>query len=150
VPIDDSHTLQIGFMRWPKDADLAKVKRSDMSFGQTGERTYEDRQRKPGDYDAQVGQRPIAVHGLEHLGATDRGVILLRKLIRDGIDAVQRGEDPLGVFSEDTKGIPTYSQDSVLRLAPEPTAEADLELLRKTGQQVADDGFTNHPTRARS
>jgi phenylpropionate dioxygenase-like ring-hydroxylating dioxygenase large terminal subunit len=148
VPIDDTHTLQIGFMRWPKDADPAKVQRSDMSFGQTGERTYEERQRKPGDFDAQVGQRPIAVHGLEHLGTTDRGVIQLRKLIRDGIDAVQRGEDPLGVLTQDTKGIPTYSQDSVMRIPRKPTEDADLELLRQTGHEVAEDGFMNHPTKA--
>ena len=31
-----------------------------------------EQQLQPGDYEAQVTQRPIAIHGLEHLGATDR------------------------------------------------------------------------------
>ena len=29
--------------------------------------SYEASQRRPGDYEAQVSQRPIAIHGLEHL-----------------------------------------------------------------------------------
>ena len=57
-------------------------------------RPYEDRQRFPADYDAQVGQRDIAVHDLEHLATTDRGVIMMRRMIRDGIQAMDRGEGP--------------------------------------------------------
>ena len=40
------------------------------------------RQRIPGDFDAQTSQRPIAVHALEHMTATDKGVLMLRKLLR--------------------------------------------------------------------
>ena len=93
-----------------------------------------------------MSQRPIAIHGLEHLGATDRGLTMLRKIVRDGIHAVQRGEDPDGLFPPGTKNIPTFTQDTITRIAPRPTHEEDMQLLRETGRKVAHDGFTNHPT----
>ena len=36
--------------------------------GQLAADAYEASQRQPGDYEAQVSQRPVAIHGLEHLG----------------------------------------------------------------------------------
>jgi hypothetical protein len=59
--------------------------------------SYEAGQRQPGDYEAQVSQRPIATHGLEHIGATDRGVMMFRNQTRRGIRAVQAGHDPIGL-----------------------------------------------------
>ena len=52
-------------------------------------------QRRPGDYEAQVSQRPMAIHGFEHLGATDRGVSLFRNQIRRGVRAVKAGDEPI-------------------------------------------------------
>lgn len=146
VPIDDTHTFSIGLFIWRDSMDPAILHRSNTSFGQDGSRPHEERQRRPGDYDAQVSQRPIAIHGLEHLGATDRGLTMLRKIVRDGIHAVQRGEDPDGLFPPGTKNIPTFTQDTIIRIAPRPTHEEDMQLLRETGRKVAHDGFTNHPT----
>ena len=37
----------------------------------------------------------------EHLGTTDKGVILLRNLIREGVELVMQGKDPPGVLSRD-------------------------------------------------
>src|SRR4051794_29701668 len=50
--------------------------RAIMLPGQLAADSYEAGQRQPGDYEAQVSQRPIAIHGLEHIGATDRGVMM--------------------------------------------------------------------------
>jgi hypothetical protein len=87
VPLNDTHTMIIGFRRIGENEEpLTKP-----GFGQTADRSYEERQRVPGDYDAQTSQRAIAVHALEHLGATDRGEIMTRNIIRRGIHAVQRG-----------------------------------------------------------
>ena len=84
VPLDDTHTMQIGFRRAPEGHEM----RRDGGFGQDGNRSYEDRQRVPGDYDAQISiHGGIARHGLEHLASTDRGVIMMRNLIRQGIRA---------------------------------------------------------------
>jgi phenylpropionate dioxygenase-like ring-hydroxylating dioxygenase large terminal subunit len=134
VPIDDTHTISI-LLRHTKD-DKAQPGRT-RAFGQTGDRPYEDRQRQPGDYDAQTGQRPIAVHALEHLGATDRGVIQLRKMLREGIRAVQEGEAPCGLARAGGQPIRTYSNDTILAIPPAPTPESDKELLRRTGREIA-------------
>jgi 5,5'-dehydrodivanillate O-demethylase len=36
----------------------------------------------------------------EHLGRSDRGIILFRNLLREGIEAIQKGEVPAGVVTE--------------------------------------------------
>jgi hypothetical protein len=51
----------------------------------------------PGDAEAMVSQGPVAARNREHLASSDRGVILIRKLIREALEAVERGEDPAGV-----------------------------------------------------
>src|SRR5262249_47188961 len=97
------------------------------------------------DYDAQTSQRPIAVHALEHLGATDRGVTMLRNMVRQGIRAVQRGEDPPGLLRAPSPPIPTYSQDTILRIPPAGTAAADAECLRQAGRKVAAGYYVQNP-----
>ena len=135
VPIDDTHTMQIGYHRAPQ----GQPPRRDPGFGQTGDRPYEERQRVAGDYDAQTSQRPIAVHGLEHLASTDRGVTMLRNMVRRGIHSVQNGEDPKGIFLDQGTPIATYSHDRVLTIPPAATPEADRQLLRDTGRTVVEE-----------
>lgn len=141
VPIDDTHTMQIGFRRAPEGREL----RRDGGFGQDGNRPYEERQRVPGDYDAQTSiHGGIARHGLEHLASTDRGVIMLRNMIRRGIRAVQHGADPTPVTRQDGKVIPTYSQDRVVSgIPPAPTPEEDRRLLREIGRRVVEGGIVD-------
>jgi len=43
---------------------------------------------------AWVGQGAVTDRENEHLGESDRGVILLRRQLRRDMEAVQRGEDP--------------------------------------------------------
>jgi hypothetical protein len=40
----------------------------------------------------------------ERLGTSDKGVILLRRLILDGVNAVQEGQPPKGVLTEEHAG----------------------------------------------
>ena len=142
VPIDDTNCTTL--IRW-YDREGAPT-RSGGGFGQDGDRPLEDRQRSPGDWDAQVTQRPIAVHGMERLGATDRGVVLLRRLVREGIRAVARGEDPKGVAREPGQIIPTYSHNTVVHAPAAPTPEEDTQLLLATGRRVAESYVANPPT----
>jgi hypothetical protein len=74
------------------------------------------------------------VHALEHLASTDRGVIMLRKIVRDGIRAVAKGEDPYG--ARPGRVIPTFTQDLVVKLPAAGDPEADRKLLRETGRSV--------------
>jgi hypothetical protein len=111
----------------------------------SGDRAYEETQRRPGDYEAQTSQRSIAVHKLEHLVASDKGVIMYRKLIRDGIRTVRAGKQPLGVYSEadPERCISTYGQDTVVRIPRAHTPEADKRLLREIGRKVAQGELNN-------
>jgi 5,5'-dehydrodivanillate O-demethylase len=58
-----------------------------------------------GDQDrvAQESQGPIYDRTGEHLAYTDRGVILLRRLYKESIEAVKRGLDPIGIFRDPAK-----------------------------------------------
>jgi hypothetical protein len=49
---------------------------------------------------AQESQGPIYDRSKEHLGASDEGVILLRNLIRESIEAVQHGTDPFWILRQ--------------------------------------------------
>jgi hypothetical protein len=40
---------------------------------------------------------------LEHLGAGDEGIILLRKILREQIEIVRRGGEPLGIIRDPSK-----------------------------------------------
>jgi hypothetical protein len=129
--------MQIGFRHVPEGQTV----RLDAGFGQDGERSYTERQRVPGDYDAQVSiHGGTARHGLEHLATTDRGVIMLRNMIRRGIRAVQQGQAPWGPGSPNGQTIPTYSQDRVIAgIPPAPTPEEDRQTLQKTGRYVVEE-----------
>ena len=52
------------------------------------------------DFIAWVGQGAIADRSMEHLGESDRGVILMRKRLLDDIDNVAAGRDPMGLIRD--------------------------------------------------
>jgi hypothetical protein len=140
VPISDTETMIFAFKRYR----LVDGKRIDLSATRpfdtrSGDRPYEEQQRRPGDYEAQTSQRPIAIHKLEHLVSSDRGVIMYRKLIREGIRSLKagRGSPAHHAALNPDEVVPTYGQDTVMRVPRAATAEADKELLREVGRRVA-------------
>jgi hypothetical protein len=147
VPLDDTSTMliELRHISETKEAETPDwwADRSIMLPGQLAPDTYEESQRRPQDFEAQVSQRPIAVHGLEHLGTTDRGITILRNQIRRGIRAVKDGSDPMGLF-RDGGLIPTYCNDTVVRVPPADTPELDRQLLRETGRRLAQ-GYIEAP-----
>lgn len=141
VPQDDTHTMFVEFRHVSEAEGVTPswwADRSVMLPGQLAADSYEAAQQQPGDYEAQVGQRPIAIHALEHLGATDRGITMFRQHIRRGIRRVQEGRDPAGLYREAGAVIPTYANDTVVHVPPAATPEADQQLLRKTGRELAE------------
>jgi phenylpropionate dioxygenase-like ring-hydroxylating dioxygenase large terminal subunit len=136
VPNDATHTTNFELAQVDPAWGLTAEQVAQPGFGQSDDRPYAERQRFPADFDAQSSQRPIAVHALEHLSSTDRGVIMLRKLVRDGIRAVARGENPQGTLWPEGRVIPTFTQDLVVKVPPAPDSEADRKLLRATGRAV--------------
>jgi nitrite reductase/ring-hydroxylating ferredoxin subunit len=137
VPIDDTHTWNMELAQVDPAWGLAPEDVARPGFGQSDDRPYAERQRHPADFDAQASQRDIAVHALEHLASTDRGVIMLRKIVRDGIRAVAAGHDPRFLLRAPTPPISTACQDTVLRIPQDGDPEADRHLLRETGRKIA-------------
>jgi len=150
VPVDDSNTMFIEFRHVSETEGVTPAWWADRNImlpGQLAADSYEAGQRHPADYEAQVSQRPIAIHGLEHLGATDRGVTMFRNQIRRGIRAVQAGDDPIGLCREADGAIPTYCNDTVVRATAAVTGDGDRQLMRETGRKLAL-SYLEHPTLA--
>ncbi len=147
VPLDDTHTMNIGFNHYdelnPPDMDKYYT---GTDFGQMPDRPYEERQRLPGDYDAQVSIGPVAVHAREHLGATDRGVSQFRRLVRQGIRDTAAGKDPVPAAQRSKGPIRSYAHDTIRRAPPESDDDADAALLRRIGNEVTEDVLAGkHP-----
>ncbi|MGE4339634.1 MAG: Rieske 2Fe-2S domain-containing protein [Pigmentiphaga sp.] len=106
LPIDDT-TFRIyvaGRVRQP--GELANM-RSRQNGKLWEELSEEEHQQFPGDYEAQVSQRPIAVHAEEHLATTDRGIVMLRRRLLREVEAVEAGGDPSGVsFDPEAPPVP--------------------------------------------
>jgi hypothetical protein len=141
VPIDDTNTLFIELRHVSETPGVTPewwANRDTMLPGQLAVGGYEASQRQPGDYEAQVSQRPVAIHALEHLAATDRGVIMFRQRLRRGIRTVQGGGTPDGLCRDADRVIATYCNDTVVRVPPAPTAEEDRALMRTTARSLAE------------
>ena len=103
-------------------------------MGQTGDRPYEERQRVPGDYDAQASQRPIAVHAREHLVTSDGGVVLMRRVLRSAIRDFVAGRSPSVLATFSSGVVSTYSGDTVVDAPPQPGADDRAKLREVTGR----------------
>ena len=146
VPYDDTSCAMIGWRFFSAElpgGDTSACGYNRIDFGgQTEQPDYETKQRFPGDWEVQAGQRPIAVHAAEHRGATDAGVALMRRLLRRAV----RGEAPAawpapeGVDDGVTRPNAelTYCQDSVLHVPKHRTSEEDWSLLGDVGRKVTD------------
>src|ERR1041385_2681556 len=120
VPVDDAcsmhFTVEFGAAR---DGEPVKIMedRSEQGIVDTKQGVYrwDDSigwlARADQDRAAQESQGTIYDRSTEHLGATDKGVILLRRLYRESIEAVQKGRDPIGVVRDPAK-------NEILRLVP--------------------------------
>jgi phenylpropionate dioxygenase-like ring-hydroxylating dioxygenase large terminal subunit len=114
VPIDDSNTRLLELRHVSETDGVTPPWWADRSMapGQIAAASYEAGQRRPGDYEAQVSQRPIAIHALEHLGATDRGVSMFRRQTRRGIQVVRAGGEPAGLCRDAGAVVATYCNDT--------------------------------------
>ena len=92
-----------------------------------------------------MSQRPIAIHGLEHLSATDRGVSMFRSQVRRGIRAVRDGRDPQGLCRDPGAVTATYCNNTVVPLPAGATEAADKKMMRATGTRLAKSYLKNPP-----
>jgi phenylpropionate dioxygenase-like ring-hydroxylating dioxygenase large terminal subunit len=103
VPLDDTHWQ--GFYV-AVTAQAFRFPGIPLGNGKTWtQMTPEERQDFPGDFEAQSGQGPISLHSEEHLASTDRGIIMLRRLLNEQIKRVQAGGDPAGVTFDESQSL---------------------------------------------
>lgn len=141
VPVDDTHCRILAWRHFSPSLDAGGrgnkggVGLDKVDFiGQSGtERSYDEAQRLPGDYEAQVSQGPITVHALEQFGETDRGIALLRRMIREGIRAVKSGATPPRPALNADGLVPTNAGDVIFRV---PRSNDDDALRRRLGDAV--------------
>ncbi len=111
VPRDDTHTWIFEIRFWPLEAGERLVEdyepevvaadphKDPMGSMHPFTRHRMDRVDAQ-DYMAWETQGPMANREVERLTTSDRGVVLLRNLMKAEIEKVQRGEDPLGVIRD--------------------------------------------------
>ena len=68
----------------------------------------------------QLSQGPIAKREREHLRSCDRGVVMVRKLLRQAIEDVKAGKDPRGVIRGRSDQVISFDlEDHLVPVAPE-------------------------------
>jgi len=112
VPADDTHTMHFTVCFSPlidgKPTGKIPPDTSEKGLPEStpGQYRYDDEGRLArGDQDraAQESQGIICDRSIEHLGVSDKGVIMLRKLYKDSMDAIAAGKDPIGTMRDAVK-----------------------------------------------
>ena len=96
LPMDDTTFRIYVAGRVKQKGDIGRM-RSKMGGKFWWELSEKEHQRYPGDYEAIVGQGQLTIHSEEHFGQTDRGILMLRRMLQGQLDAVAQGRDPIGV-----------------------------------------------------
>jgi 5,5'-dehydrodivanillate O-demethylase len=109
VPVDDTHTMHLWFNAYvpPKGVEvpkhlLEKVHTYEVPFMDAqGEYIVDNVDGQ--DMMAWISQGPIADRTLENLGATDKGVVMYRRMLKREMDKVQAGIDPMGLVRDSSR-----------------------------------------------
>jgi len=106
VPMDDTHTLHfvlLGSRPEPGKSGSAdpEVFTEELTFDGLG-RVFADHIVVQ-DEAAWVGQGPISDRFHEHLASSDKGIMLYRKLLEENMQAVEKGDDPMGLIRDKSR-----------------------------------------------
>jgi nitrite reductase/ring-hydroxylating ferredoxin subunit len=150
LPVDDENSINF-YLSHVRDGDPmpAEKRREIESFGQyKDDRPYAERQWIPGDYDAMSSQGAINPHSVETLGTQDRGVVMFRRYVREGIEAVQAGRDPKGFFLRQEDVAPTFANDWVVPASEAGGNPDDPNVQRAYAEKLAQQYLQQKPPMA--
>ena len=141
VPLDDHHCIAYAWGNFGERGDPQEYNTPEgmqkIEQGEILKRSYEERQRRPGDVEAVEGMGLISDHEREYLVPGDRGVTLYRRQIRQLARNLQQGHPPPQPTDLGSSIISTYGSDTVL-YRPLQSVTDDRGLLRDTGAKVMD------------
>ena len=134
VPIDDTHTIHMRMFFYPtedgsepEDAFEPEITFED-PIKEDPEKSHPETRFilhsvNSQDQMAWETQGPISNRSAEHLSYSDRGVVLLRRHMKEQIERVQRGEDPVGYQRDpDHPIIDTNIDEGVRQLRQDRTS----------------------------
>jgi 5,5'-dehydrodivanillate O-demethylase oxygenase subunit len=137
VPMDDFHTMHFWYHAYIPPAE-AQIPEHLLNNAPVYEPPVKD---EAGEYlldyihaqdiMAWVTQGPIADRTKEKLGASDRGIVMYRKMLKRELEKIERGEDPIGTLRDSAR-------DHVITLP------------RERGKDMYSDGFVSHIKRQMS
>jgi nitrite reductase/ring-hydroxylating ferredoxin subunit len=126
VPADDARAYAIAWANFGERGDPPAYNTPEgpelIEQGEVFARDYESRQRRPADAEAVEGMGAITAHTAENLVVSDRGIVLMRKRLREQIRAVAAGGEPAFVAPGGGGVVPTCGGDTILRI---PAAGGD-------------------------
>lgn len=123
VPIDDRSTLSVGWFFVPVPSEARPYVQENIPtwYGPvTDEKTGRliDSHVMNQDFVGWIGQGEIADRTTEHLGASDRGITMVRRRLFADVEAVEQGEDPKGVIRNVEAGtvlpLPIVGRDALM------------------------------------
>ena len=140
VPIDDEHSICYAWANFGDRGDPQEWNTPEgpelIEQGEVFDRPYAQKQRYPADVEAVEGMGSVTIHQNENLAPSDKGIALMRRLLRQQIRQVADGKPPRRVTDVRHNPVPTYGGDSVLRLPQKTNDEA--KFLSKLAHELMD------------
>ena len=96
LPIDDT-SFRIYVVGRVREAGELRRMRTRMNGKLWEEMSEAEHRDYPNDVEAMVSQGVIARHSEEHLATSDKGIVMLRRLLEAQLAALREGRDPAGV-----------------------------------------------------
>jgi 5,5'-dehydrodivanillate O-demethylase len=139
VPVDDEHTLHVAWFNDPIPGtapfEQARIPYWHGPIRDPGTGRWITSHIMNQDFVAWIGQGPVADRTKEHLGESDRGVILLRRRMLEEADVVAGGGDPKAVVRDAVKNhrrsLPTIREG---RGAPARPPDGPRPMVFHAGQ----------------
>jgi phenylpropionate dioxygenase-like ring-hydroxylating dioxygenase large terminal subunit len=144
VPVDNENSIIFGWRMFgegidPENkGDVSKLGDDSIDFlgGQVGGRSYQDRQRLPGDFEAITSQGAVASHTDENPLTGDIGVYAFRKILRAALSGENPRVQPSLMHKEPEKFFSTYTQNTLLNIPCGDTEKEDADRIGKIGKKI--------------
>jgi 5,5'-dehydrodivanillate O-demethylase oxygenase subunit len=139
VPADDASTLLYFVRFYPSDRRVLNSSKRDMKLGEYAPLASDWWGIDISDQDRMVVEQQgvIADRPNEHLGVSDGGVIAMRQMMRESLDAVAEGRDPLCVIRDPAKRLVDFPQKSTMMSQKSTDANYALGFSTATQKSVA-------------